>query len=1047
MALKCPQCHFDNPDTQRFCGECGTQIGGHEPKSPEFGIVSPYSKTETLQTPVRELSTGSSFAGRYQIIEELGHGGMGRVYKVQDTKIGEKIALKLIRPEAGLDKKSLDRFSNELKLARKIRHKNVCQMFDLGEDQGTRYITMEYVHGEDLKQLIRKVGRLSPGQSIGIARQVCDGLEEAHKLGVVHRDLKPQNIMVDEDGKARIMDFGIARLLSGKSMTGAGVMIGTPEYMSPEQVEGKDIDQRSDIYSLGVILYEMVAGRLPFIGDTPLSVAHKHKYEAPEDPKKLNTQVSDDLARVILKCLAKDEHARFQSAAELGAELGRIEEGLPATDRLVAERKTVTSREITLKFTPKKLIIPAAAFIILIAAGIILWRVIPSKKAAPPPSALGQPTLAVLYFENKSGDKKLDFWRSALSELLITSLQQSKYIRVVSSDEMLTILRRLGLAEAQEYSSEDIGKIAAQTRATHVLRGSFIKAGESIIITAGLQKPGTTESSSAIRLEANNEKDIIVKVDELTRQVKEGLNLTAAQIAGDIEKDVGKITTSSPEALKYYIEGRRLHKRVEFDQSIAYMEKAVEIDPEFALAYRSMGMAHLSLGHDAEGRKDYKKALELSVHLPENERLIIESDVFMIDENYAKAREVLERLLKIYPGHLLGNFWLARVFEAAGDIDGAIDKMEFVVQNEKSAIDVCSLARFYMEKGQYQKAERLCQSFLQDVEDNYDVRTSLSVSYLCRRQFDLALAEAEKAFLLKPSSKEYMGDILLLKGDIAGAEKVYQQVFEKDRASGRGGLYRLALIRGKYNEALSLTRKNLEESKGKNENEAWAYKWVADALEKAGHYEEANQALSQYLSFFAEWRKSTGEGGLPYLPFQQVYDLNWKAIIQSEMRAFDEAQKTAEELKAVIEKSIVTQDRRLYEYVIGLVEFEKKNYRKAVDLLGRACSRLNFEAVGGITSGDHARYFDGLARADYTIGDLDKARNKFERITLLTTGRLNDGDIYAKAFYMLGKITEQQGDKPRARENYQKFLDLWKDADPGLPEVPDAKARLAVLSR
>ena len=269
MANKCPTCHSDNPDTLKFCGECGTQLPPPQDHPPVM--------TETFQTPVRELTTGSTFAGRYQVIEELGHGGMGRVYKVQDTDIKEKVALKLLRPEITLDKEAVERFSNELKLARKISHRNVCRMFDLGRAEGTTFITMEFVPGEDLKSFIHRSKQLSIGTAISIAKQVCEGLEEAHRLGVVHRDLKPGNIMIDKDGDAKIMDFGIARSLSGRGITGTGVLIGTPEYMSPEQVEGKDVDQRSDLYSLGVILYEMVTGRLPFVGETPLSIAHKQK--------------------------------------------------------------------------------------------------------------------------------------------------------------------------------------------------------------------------------------------------------------------------------------------------------------------------------------------------------------------------------------------------------------------------------------------------------------------------------------------------------------------------------------------------------------------------------------------------------------------------------------------------------------------------------------------------------------------------------------------------------------------------------------------------
>jgi serine/threonine protein kinase/tetratricopeptide (TPR) repeat protein len=1029
--MKCPKCHFDNLIDTFYCGKCGAQL----PPSEKASSLP----TETLQSPIKDLSTGSTFAGRYQVIEELGKGGMGKVYKVYDTKIKEKVALKLIKPEVASDRDTIERFSNELRLARRIGHRNVCKMFDIGEAEGSHFITMEYVHGEDLKSMLQMSGSLSLGMLLSVGKQVCDGLAEAHSLGIVHRDLKPQNIMIDKNGNAKIMDFGIARSVKDKGITGAGMMIGTPEYMSSEQAEAKEVDHRSDIYSLGVILYEMATSHVPFEGETALSIAMKHKGETPRNPKQLNPHIPDDLSGLILKCLEKDKAKRYQSASDVHSELEKIEKGIPTTERVIPEIKPITSREITLKFTPKRLLVPGLVFLILVAAGIILWRVVASKKIAPPPSTSGQPTLAVLYFENKSGDPKLDNWRDGLTELLIEALSQSRYIRVVSSDQLYTILKRLGLADARKYSSEDIEKIAAQTRATHVLRGSYIKAGESFIITAGLQKPGTGESPTALRLEARDEKDIIPKIDELTRQVKEGLNLTSAQIAGDLEKEAGKITTSSPEALKYYIEGRRLQENYENEKSIAHMEKAVEIDPEFAMAYRSMGVAHQMLGHVAEARNYYKKALDLSDRLPENERLLIEAIWLVVgEENYAKANEVLEKLVKIYPGHILGYSWLAASYSVAGNLDKAIEHQEFVVQNEKTADQVTALAQYYMAKGLYQKAEDLCRSFLKDVEDNAYIHVMLGWSYLCRRQFDPAIAEEEKAYLLNPTSLLGLrGLFLFCKDDFARAEKILDASWQDI----------ILLARGKINEILGLGQRNLEKSKGDKEKERDAYGELAWALEKNGLYEKAYQAFAQYLTLSAEYRKSTGESGLSYLPSQQKSDLLTKGRIQAEMKSFDEARKTAEELKSLIEKGINTKELRWYENILGLIELGKKNYRQAADLFSRACGRLDFETYYGTDAFQYAPYFDALARALYESGELDKACQEYEKITLLTVGRLYCGDIYARAFYMLGKIAGQQGDKTRARENFRKFLDLWKDADPGQPEVEDARKRLATMEK
>jgi serine/threonine protein kinase/tetratricopeptide (TPR) repeat protein len=1023
MAIKCPSCRADNPADTFYCGRCGTSLA-------VVGRPS-VSVTRTLETTTNELARGTLFAGRYEIIEELGAGGMGRVYRAHDTKLKEEVALKLIKPEIAVGRRVIERFQNEIRIARKITHKNVCRMHDLHEYGRTLYLTMEYVRGEDLKSFIHRSKALTIGASASIARQVAEGLKEAHQLGITHRDLKPSNIMIDTDGNAKIMDFGIARVRQERGVTGEGAIIGTPEYMSPEQVEGKEADPGSDIYALGAILFEMLVGRAPFEGETPFSIANKHRTEPPPVPRKLVPQIPEGLSKLVLRCLEKDKTKRYQSAEELVADLAIVEQALPVTDRIMSQAKTKTSHEITVKFRPRRLIVPIAVVLGLCAASIFIWHyVVPKPASRPLSGATGQPTLAILYFENKSGDKELDFWRSALPELLIADLAQSRYVRVISGDQMLTVLRRLGLADAQEYSSEDIQKIATRTRASHVLRGSLIKVGENFIIAAGLQAMGTEERSRTLRLEARGENDIILKVDELTRQVKEELDLTATQLSHDIEKEAGKITTSSPRALRYYIDGRGHHGRLEYGQAIADMEKAVEIDPGFAMAFRSMASSHKILGHQAEAHKCLEKALEMSDRLPENERLLIEAQQLSWDENYAKEISILEGLVKTYPGYLGGHDLLAIAYYSTGQYDKAIEHYEFEFQSQKTARAVGNLVGAYMAKGFYGRAEDVCRSFLQDVEDNAWIRYCLSCDYLCWRQFDAALAEAGRAFLLDPSYKDLPGWVLLCKDDIGGAARTLD------------GNYYVLLARGKFEENVRLRQRHRENMKG-NIFEPEAYSSMAQSLEKAGRYEESLEAFNHYLALSAEYRKSATESYLSYPPSRQKIDLFTNGRIQAETRSFVEAMKTADELKVLIDKGINKKELRFYEYILGIVELGKKNTQKAADLLERACGRLDCEDDSDL---DHALFFDALARALYEVGDLNRARKEYEKITLLTMGRLGHGDIYAKAFYRLGRIAEQQRDKRRARDNYQKFLDLWKDADPGLPEVDDARNRLAGLT-
>ena len=369
--MNCPKCLADNPPDSRFCRKCAAPLPAEE----DLAI----SQTKTRQLPAMMLDRGTTFAERYEIIEELGKGGMGRVYKVYDKKIKEVVALKLIRPEISADENTIARFNNELRLARKISHRHVCRMYDLGEEGASHFITMEYVPGEDLKRFIKRSGQLTVGKAISITRQVCEGLAEAHHLGIIHRDLKPSNIMIDEDGNTRIMDFGIARFLEGEGMTTQGVMIGTPDYMAPEQAELEGVDQRADIYALGIILFEMVTGRVPFVGKTPLSVAMKHKNQAPPDPRDFNIQVPDSLSRMILRCLAKEKNQRYQSVEELIADLKNIEEGLPTTQKIVPKAKPQPSDEITVTFNKNKLLIPIVVILALVLV-FVVFQIIPKKE-------------------------------------------------------------------------------------------------------------------------------------------------------------------------------------------------------------------------------------------------------------------------------------------------------------------------------------------------------------------------------------------------------------------------------------------------------------------------------------------------------------------------------------------------------------------------------------------------------------------------------------------------------------------------------------------
>jgi serine/threonine protein kinase len=595
-----------------------------------------------MQTPIRELAPGSTFARRYQIIEDLGKGGMGRVYKVLDMEVREKLALKLLSPDIASDEQTIERFRNELKLARGISHRNICRMYDLGREEGSYFITMEYVPGEDLKSLIHRIGALPVGKAVSIARQICEGLTEAHGQGVVHRDLKPQNIMIDREGNARIMDFGIARSLKTKGITGGGVMIGTPEYMSPEQVDGKEADRRSDIYSLGIILFEMLTGRLPFEGDTPLSVAVKQKSEAPPDPRKFNAQIPEDLKRIILRCLDKSKDRRYQRAEEILDELAKIEKGLPATSQPLPVRKPLTSKQITIQLPSKKIWVPAG-ILLLLAMAFLVWQIIPQKQSS-------KRSVAVIGFKNQTGDRAFDYLQETIPNLLITSLEQSGHFRVTSWQRLQDLLTQTGKTGTAVLDEDTGFEICRKEGIEALVVGFYSKAGETFVTDVKVLDASTKQLLKAAQSKGEGPASVLkTQIDEISRNVSRGIGLPILKIEKSQPKIID-LTTNSLEAYNHYLLGRDNYEKFYYADARKFLEKAISLDPTFAIAYLYLSKASYALADFNAREEALKKAKQYSEKATEKERLFIEvSYAWVIERNPDKRFRLLEELAEKYP--------------------------------------------------------------------------------------------------------------------------------------------------------------------------------------------------------------------------------------------------------------------------------------------------------------------------------------------------------------------------------------------------------------
>jgi len=725
--MKCSECHFINPEGSSYCGKCATPL-------PSLEEVSD-SPTRSRETTPDKLIRGTTFASRYEIIEELGEGGMGKVFRVEDKKIHEEIALKVLSPEIVADKITIARFRNELKLARKIAHKNVCRMYDFNEEKTTHYISMEYVPGEDLKSMIRMTKQLSVGTAISTVKQICEGLAEAHRLGVVHRDLKPSNIMIDKDGDVRIMDFGIARSLEAKGVTGLGVMIGTPEYMSPEQAEGREADQRSDIYSLGAIFYEMVTGSIPFKGETPLSIALKHKTENPRDPKELNAQVPSNISQVILKCMEKDREKRYQTAEQLLSELNTIEKHISAIEGVLPKRKLEAEKAGRMKW--KRVLLyggGSVILILLIIAGISFL----SDKLGPIDS------IAVLPFENVDADSETEYLGDGITESIIKRLTQLPSLKkVIARSSVFRYKER-------EIDPQVVGK---ELGVDAVLVSRMSRRGDELSISVELVKVEDNTRIWGEQYYTREISEIFTIQEEISNSISDNLRLRPT---GEELERMTKRYTENTEAFVAYSKGRYFwNKRTEEDlkRAIGYFEQALQLDPNYALAYTGLAQSYLLLPEYGVYRpkETYPKVKEAALKALEIDGMLAEAHVTLaqierrFDYDWAAAERTYRRAIELDPNYATAHHWYGYDLMCVERYDEAIDEIKRAHELDPLSLVINrNLGQVLYRAGRYDEALEALNKTLEMDPTFSSTHFYLGSIHLQQSRYEDALAEFQK---------------------------------------------------------------------------------------------------------------------------------------------------------------------------------------------------------------------------------------------------------------------------------------------------------------
>ena len=772
------------------------------------------------------IGPGSLLGNRYEILQILGEGGMGAVYRARDRELDRMVALKVIRPELAGRPEILQRFKQELILARKVTHRNVIRIFDLGEAAGIKFITMEFIEGHDLKSMLSHDGKISPDRAVDIMQQVCLALEAAHSEGVVHRDLKPQNIMVDQQGRAFVMDFGIARSLEFGGMTQTGALIGTPEYMSPEQVRGEHVDARSDLFTLGIIFQEILTGALPYQAETAMASMFMRTRERAVSVHTLNPAVPLYLGDIVAKCLEIQPQDRYQSARAIYDALEAWKSGTAASIGTRAQRwvrRTARHRAA---------IGLGAAAIVLVLGGFILRDRLSLRRQVNSVAAADVRSLAIVSFRNASGDSSLDWFGTSLANMLDTDVGQSAYLRIVSPDRIHQIVKDLRIAPNADLDPDTLQRVADLSNADNVIWGEYTKTGDKIVISANL-KDLKRQQTVALNADAAGENALVSTVNKLAQAIQGNLSLSSDALR-QVKAAAFTPSSSSVAAIRDYSQGLELAREGNHIEAVKQFEAATRDDPNFALAYSLLGQTYARLGNQQQAEENATRSVELSNNLSATEKLMIQAANARIGNNYQAALDAYGKLVGLMPNDAQIQFELGELYDERGEYDKAHEHFSQALQDDPKHLDALrSIGYVEYERGNPQGSlEYLNRALTLAVElDNRQgkaaVLQNLGQSYALLNRPQDAIQNFQQALDIErqiddkkglAAGLDQMAVGYALLGNSTEAEKTYRQELNLRKELGDQDGLGMALVNyggllqdlGRLDDALTNTKQALQ---------------------------------------------------------------------------------------------------------------------------------------------------------------------------------------------------------------------------------------------